>query len=206
MKPLGSPCLHKSNLKALIRPPATRELQSSRVHDLTASVSATVAPMPPRVAPQHPVSGGGTLSDQSVEQKRLLIRKQLVILLHAIVCRRRDLLNTTRDTSSSQPCNVPFCGLMKTVQLHLNSCKAGRTCPQTHCASSRQILIHWKYCVKAECPVCVSLRKVVPTSLLQIFPNPLCRAEIMQRIARQQQNASHSEEDDAVPELMESEE
>lgn len=95
---------------------------------------------------------------------------------------------------------------MKTVQLHLNSCKAGRTCPQTHCASSRQILIHWKYCVKAECPVCVSLRKVVPTSLLQIFPNPLCRAEIMQRIARQQQNASHSEEDDAVPELMESEE
>ncbi|OXA62614.1 histone acetyltransferase p300 [Folsomia candida] len=192
---LPPPSPGKNMLKTLIKTPVTRGLQPPSGHAVPEIVTPT-----PSIAPSIPSSA------QSIEQKRILIRKQLVILLHAIVCRRREHRNRMRDpTFSSPPCNVPFCGLMKTTQIHLNACKEGEACRFNHCASSRQILIHWKYCVKAECPVCVSLRRVVPTSLLQIFPNPLCRAEIMQRVARQQQGTNHGE-DQAVPELMESEE
>ncbi|OXA62581.1 CREB-binding protein [Folsomia candida] len=113
--------------------------------------------------------------------------------------------SSAQSIEEKRPCHVPFCELMKTTQVHLNACKEGEACRYNHCASSRQILMHWKYCRRADCPVCVSLRRAIPTSLLQIFPNPLCRAEVMQRVARQQQNANHGE-DQAVPELMESEE
>jgi hypothetical protein len=40
--------------------------------------------------------------ERSVEEKRLLIRKQLVVLLHSIVCRRRDLNNLSRNEPLSQ--------------------------------------------------------------------------------------------------------
>jgi len=65
--------------------------------------------------------------------------------------------------------------------------------------------------VKSDCPVCVSLRTVIPSSLLRVFPNPLCRAELLQRQARaqEQQNqtdGARDQPDQIVPELMEVEE
>ena len=27
-----------------------------------------------------------------------------------------------------------------------------------HCASSRQIISHWKFCIRTDCPVCMTLK------------------------------------------------
>jgi len=52
----------------------------------------------------RPKPGPVPVAERSVEEKRLLIRKQLVILLHAIVCRRRDNTSTARGESTNQVC------------------------------------------------------------------------------------------------------
>lgn len=47
---------------------------------------------------------------------------------------------------------------MKDVLEHMTSCNNGRACGYAHCASSRQIITHWKNCSKTECPVCNPLK------------------------------------------------
>ena len=65
---------------------------------------------------------------------------------------------------------------MKDVLQHMTSCNSGRTCncelvprgkqaygnsnPDAHCASSRQIIAHWKNCNKEDCPVCKPLKNI----------------------------------------------
>lgn len=48
---------------------------------------------------------------------------------------------------------------MKNVLNHMTNCQAGKACPVPHCASSRQIISHWKNCTRNDCPVCLPLKQ-----------------------------------------------
>nr|CAD2138405.1 unnamed protein product [Meloidogyne enterolobii] len=48
---------------------------------------------------------------------------------------------------------------MKGVLEHMVKCTSGRQCVFAHCASSRQIISHWKNCTKEDCPVCNPVKK-----------------------------------------------
>ncbi|KAL4229708.1 hypothetical protein ACF0H5_010096 [Mactra antiquata] len=47
---------------------------------------------------------------------------------------------------------------MKNVLNHMTTCNAGKSCLVAHCASSRQIITHWKNCTRQDCPVCLPLK------------------------------------------------
>ena len=78
-------------------------------------------------------------------EKRKMIQNQLIILIHAAKCQKLE-------------CNIPYCQTMKNVLLHLPNCQMGRNCTVQHCASSRQIIAHWKQCKNTNCPVCQPLK------------------------------------------------
>ena len=48
---------------------------------------------------------------------------------------------------------------MKNVLTHMTTCHSGKSCPVSHCSSSRQIICHWKSCTRDYCPVCQPLKQ-----------------------------------------------
>lgn len=86
-------------------------------------------------------------------QKRKLIQQHLILLLHSHKCDREEV--------TQLPCLVPFCAVMKKVQIHMRACMYGYSCDAPFCASSRRIMCHWKYCKTVDCVVCTRLRIIL---------------------------------------------
>ncbi|XP_065216757.1 protein cbp-1-like [Planococcus citri] len=89
----------------------------------------------------------------------ILIQNQLVRLLHAGQCQKRER-QAAEEGEYVAPCMIPQCIMMRVIWNHIGKCWDGNQCPTADCASSKQLISHWKTCQNPDCPVCLPVRQI----------------------------------------------
>jgi hypothetical protein len=101
-----------------------------------------------------------TLNKETTDPEiQRIIGQQLVLLLHAQKCQRREEQQQNGGNGPIYECFLPHCHRMRDVINHMNSCTVFEDCIVDDCVSSRLISSHWNDCTRDDCPVCLPLRQ-----------------------------------------------